>query len=34
MQAADAKSVGIIGASYDLEAINGIEWMMENKGLK
>ena len=30
----DAKSVGIIGASYDLEAINGIEWMMENKGLK
>ena len=30
----DAKSVGIIGATYDLEAINGIEWMMENKGLK
>ena len=30
----DAKPVGIIGATYDLEAINGIEWMMENKGLK
>ena len=24
----------IIGATYDIEAINGIEWMMENKGLK
>jgi ABC-type branched-subunit amino acid transport system substrate-binding protein len=30
----DAKSVAIIGASYDLEAINGIDWMMQNKGLK
>jgi ABC-type branched-subunit amino acid transport system substrate-binding protein len=30
----DAKQVGIIGATYDIEAINGIEWMMENKGLK
>ena len=30
----DAESVAIIGATYDLEAINGIEWMMENKGLK
>jgi ABC-type branched-subunit amino acid transport system substrate-binding protein len=30
----DAESVAIIGATYDLEAINGIEWLMENKGLK
>ena len=30
----DAKSVAIVGATYDLEAINGIEWLMENKGLK
>ena len=30
----DAKSVAIVGATYDLEAINGVEWMMENKGLK
>jgi ABC-type branched-subunit amino acid transport system substrate-binding protein len=30
----DAKEVGIIGATYDLEAINGIEWMMAHKGLK
>lgn len=30
----DAKSVAIIGATYDIEAINGIEWLMENKGLK
>jgi ABC-type branched-subunit amino acid transport system substrate-binding protein len=30
----DAKGIGIIGATYDIEAINGIEWMMENKGLK
>ena len=30
----DAEPVSIIGASYDLEAINGIEWLMENKGLK
>jgi ABC-type branched-subunit amino acid transport system substrate-binding protein len=30
----DAKEVGIIGATYDIEAINGIEWMMEHKGLK
>ncbi len=28
------KPVGIIGASYDVEAINGIDWMMKNKGLK
>jgi len=28
------KSVGIIGASYDVEAINGIDWLMKNKGLK
>lgn len=26
--------IGVIGASYDVEAINGIEWMMQNKGLK
>jgi ABC-type branched-subunit amino acid transport system substrate-binding protein len=26
--------IGVIGASYDVEAINGIEWMMANKGLK
>jgi ABC-type branched-subunit amino acid transport system substrate-binding protein len=30
----DAKSVSIVGATYDIEAINGIEWLMENKGLK
>ena len=30
----DAESVAIIGATYDIEAINGIEWLMENKGLK
>ena len=30
----DAKPVSIIGATYDIEAINGIEWLMENKGLK
>lgn len=30
----DAKSVSIIGATYDIEAINGIEWLMANKGLK
>jgi hypothetical protein len=30
----DAEPVAIIGATYDIEAINGIEWMMENKGLK
>jgi ABC-type branched-subunit amino acid transport system substrate-binding protein len=28
------KPIGIIGASYDVEAINGIDWMMKNKGLK
>ena len=28
------KNVAIIGASYDVEAINGIDWMMKNKGLK
>jgi len=27
-------NIGIIGASYDVEAINGIDWMMKNKGLK
>jgi len=26
--------IGVIGPSYDVEAVNGIEWMMENKGLK
>jgi ABC-type branched-subunit amino acid transport system substrate-binding protein len=26
--------IGVIGASYDLEAINGVDWMMANKGLK
>jgi ABC-type branched-subunit amino acid transport system substrate-binding protein len=26
--------IGVIGASYDIEAINGIDWMMKNKGLK
>ena len=30
----DAEAVSIVGATYDIEAINGIEWMMENKGLK
>jgi ABC-type branched-subunit amino acid transport system substrate-binding protein len=30
----DAEPIGIVGATYDIEAINGIEWMMENKGLK
>ena len=30
----DAETVAIPGASYDIEAINGIEWLMENKGLK
>ena len=30
----DAETVSIIGATYDIEAINGIEWLMENKGLK
>ena len=30
----DAESVAIVGATYDLEAINGIEWLMEHKGLK
>lgn len=30
----DAKSVAIVGATYDIEAINGIQWMMDNKGLK
>jgi len=30
----DKESIGIIGASYDIEAINGIDWMMKNKGLK
>ena len=28
------KPVGIIGATYDVEAINGLDWMMKNKGLK
>jgi ABC-type branched-subunit amino acid transport system substrate-binding protein len=26
--------IGIIGATYDIEAINGIDWLMKNKGLK
>jgi ABC-type branched-subunit amino acid transport system substrate-binding protein len=26
--------IGVIGASYDIEAINGIDWLMKNKGLK
>jgi ABC-type branched-subunit amino acid transport system substrate-binding protein len=26
--------IGIIGATYDIEAVNGIEWLMANKGLK
>jgi ABC-type branched-subunit amino acid transport system substrate-binding protein len=30
----DAEQIAIIGATYDIEAINGIEWLMENKGLK
>ena len=30
----DAETVAILGATYDIEAINGIEWLMENKGLK
>lgn len=29
-----AENLAIIGASYDIEAINGIDWMIENKGLK
>ena len=29
-----AENIAILGASYDIEAINGIDWMMENKGLK
>ena len=29
-----AENIAIPGASYDLEAINGIDWMIENKGLK
>ena len=27
-------NMAILGASYDLEAINGIDWMMQHKGLK
>jgi len=30
----DKENVGIIGTSYDVEAINGIDWLMKNKGLK
>ncbi len=30
----DAENIGIIGATYDIEAINGIEWLIKNKGLK
>jgi ABC-type branched-subunit amino acid transport system substrate-binding protein len=26
--------IGIIGATYDVEAVNGIDWLMANKGLK
>ena len=29
-----AEQIAILGASYDLEAINGIDWMIANKGLK
>jgi ABC-type branched-subunit amino acid transport system substrate-binding protein len=29
-----AENFAILGAAYDLEAINGIDWMIENKGLK
>jgi ABC-type branched-subunit amino acid transport system substrate-binding protein len=29
-----AEPIGIIGASYDIEAVNGIDWLMEHKGLK
>jgi ABC-type branched-subunit amino acid transport system substrate-binding protein len=29
-----SKVIQITGATYDLEAINGIDWMMKNKGLK
>jgi ABC-type branched-subunit amino acid transport system substrate-binding protein len=29
-----AENLAILGAAYDLEAINGIDWMIENKGLK
>ena len=29
-----SQQIAILGASYDLEAINGIDWMMKNKGLK
>jgi ABC-type branched-subunit amino acid transport system substrate-binding protein len=30
----DHEPIGIIGATYDVEAVNGIEWLMKNKGLK
>src|SRR3954452_4576033 len=29
-----SKVIQITGATYDLEAINGIDWLMKNKGLK
>jgi ABC-type branched-subunit amino acid transport system substrate-binding protein len=29
-----SKVIAITGATYDLEAINGIDWLMKNKGLK
>jgi ABC-type branched-subunit amino acid transport system substrate-binding protein len=29
-----AKNFAVIGASYDIEAINGLDWLMANKGLK
>lgn len=29
-----AENIAILGAAYDLETINGIDWMIENKGLK
>jgi ABC-type branched-subunit amino acid transport system substrate-binding protein len=29
-----SKVIEITGATYDLEAINGIDWLMKNKGLK
>jgi ABC-type branched-subunit amino acid transport system substrate-binding protein len=29
-----SKEIEITGATYDLEAINGVDWLMKNKGLK
>lgn len=30
----EVEQLGIIGATYDIEAINGLDWMMKEKGLK